>query len=204
MIKQLVLCLALALASFPVSAQWPDPYVPVVAPDTNSLTLYGEVSPESAAKLIAGIQTANEDKTDNPVYLYINSPGGDVLSGGMIVDAMAVSRRPIYTVVVGMAASMAAYIHTYGAKRFMAPHSVLMFHRASVGIEDDMSHIAERMALYTRVIGDYEQHLSKMTGLSLAEIQGHENTQWWLLPSDALRNHLIDGVLNPSKYPTHS
>lgn len=204
--KQLVLCLLLAFVPCPSSAQYLIPLYesPTTAVVTNSVTLYGEVSPENAAKLIAGIQEANEQKTDDPIYLYINSPGGDVLSGGMIVDAMSASRRPIYTVAVGMAASMAAFIHTYGAKRYMAPHSVLMFHRASVGMEDDLSHIAERIALVNRIVAEYEQHLSKLTGLSIAEIQAHENTQWWMLPAEALKNHLIDGVLNPSKYPTHS
>lgn len=203
MIKHLVLCVLLAFTFSIANAQWPEPLIPVVAPDTNSLTLYGEVSQESAAKLIAGIQADNEQKTDAPIYLYINSPGGDVISGGMIVDAIAASRRPIYTVAIGMAASMGALIHTYGVKRYMAPHSILMFHRASIGMEDDLSHIQERINVINRIVAEYEQHLAKLTGLSIAEIQGHENTQWWMLPAEAQKNHLIDGVLNPSKYPTH-
>lgn len=197
--KQLVLCLLLACIPLPASSQI---FIPIPVVSSESVTLYGEVTLDSASRLVAAIQEANEEKTSEPIYLYINSPGGDILSGGMIVDAMAASRRPVYTVDVGLAASMAALIHTYGAKRYMLPHSVLMFHRASMGLEDDISHVEQRIALLEAIVADYEQHLAKMTGLSVAEIQAHEDHQWWMLPAEAQKNHLIDGVLNPPKYPT--
>lgn len=166
----------------------------------NAITLYGAVEESATVKLIDGIQEANKLKTNAPLYLFIHSPGGDVMNGGMIIDAMEASRRPVYTICIGLCASMAAIIHQYGVKRYMFPHALLMFHNASTGMEDDTSHINSRMQMLNRYWMPFELHLAQITKLSLAEVKDHENNQWWLLPEDALTLHMIDGVTNANEH----
>lgn len=60
-----------------------------------------------------------------PIKLYVNSPGGDIYEGFALVDAIQLSKTPIYTYNVGTCASMAFLIYIAGpsASPFRAPCS---------------------------------------------------------------------------------
>lgn len=190
----LVLCLGTAFA---VRAQY------VIAKDlpVSYCTLYGEVNGQSTHDLIGCIEVANRATTDTAIVLYINSPGGSVFDGGMIVDAMISSRRPIVTVDVGYAASMAAYIWTYGTKRYVHPHAMLMFHQATASIDGSESQLEGRVRLLHRITAEYRAHLVSLVG---DEATKHNLEEWWLLPEDAVTLHLADGILIEGDYPPPS
>lgn len=65
-----------------------------------------------------------EDKTRD-LYLFINSPGGEVISGMGIFDIMHVVQAEVQTVCVGVAASMASILLLGGeiTKRLAFPHA---------------------------------------------------------------------------------
>lgn len=77
----------------------------------------------------------NEDDSQ-PIWLYINSPGGEVYSGLAIYDTMQAIKTPVYTCVMGLAASMAFVLSVAGEKkhRFALNHSRLMQHQPLGGI----------------------------------------------------------------------
>ncbi len=65
------------------------------------------------------------------IKLYINSPGGEIDAGLAIYDTMQYVKAPVSTIVVGLAASMAAVILAAGepGRRFALPHSRVMIHQ---------------------------------------------------------------------------
>lgn len=65
-----------------------------------------------------------EDKTKD-LYLFINSPGGEVLSGMAIFDIMQIVEAEVHTVCVGLAASMGSLLLVGGefTKRLAFPHA---------------------------------------------------------------------------------
>ena len=69
-----------------------------------------------------------DHKSADPVTIYINSPGGSVISGMAIYDYIRLMRSPVTTVCVGTAASMAAILFLSGSRRMMLPHSKVMIH----------------------------------------------------------------------------
>lgn len=73
----------------------------------------------------------NEENNDEPVWLYINSPGGECYSGLAVYDTMQLIKAPVYTCVMGLAASMAFVLSIAGEKkhRYALPHSRLMMHQ---------------------------------------------------------------------------
>nr|QKQ12758.1 ATP-dependent Clp protease proteolytic subunit [Oxyria digyna] len=81
-----------------------------------------------------------EDQTQD-LYLFINCPGGWVLPGIAIFDAMQLVLPDIYTICMGIAASMGSFILVGGeiTKRFAFPHAVMIhqpassFHEGSTG-----------------------------------------------------------------------
>nr|YP_010379847.1 clp protease proteolytic subunit [Astragalus pectinatus]UCS40988.1 clp protease proteolytic subunit [Astragalus pectinatus] len=100
------------------------------------LFLGQEVNSEVANQL-AGlmIYLSLEDKTKD-LYLFINSPGGDIISGMAVFDTMHLVEAEVQTVCVGLAASMASVILVGGevTKRLAFPHSRVMIHQPACSL----------------------------------------------------------------------
>lgn len=96
-------------------------------PDKGALLLSGEINETSAAKLIDQLH-ASSDISDDPIFLFINSPGGDVHSGLSIINTILVSPVPVIGVVTGLAASMALKVLQACHYRAMLPQAVCFWH----------------------------------------------------------------------------
>nr|YP_009409917.1 ATP-dependent Clp protease proteolytic subunit [Cressa cretica]ASJ65071.1 ATP-dependent Clp protease proteolytic subunit [Cressa cretica] len=71
-----------------------------------------------------------EDETKD-LFLFINCPGGGVISGLAIYDMMQLVRPDVYTIGIGLAASMGSFILVGGeiTKRLAFPHAWVMIHQ---------------------------------------------------------------------------
>ncbi len=94
------------------------------------LFIKGEITAQSACEFLENIMVLVDDDPDQPIHVFINSPGGEVNAGLMIYDFIKGARTPIKLYCVGMAASMAAIILAGGRKgeRYILPHSKVMIH----------------------------------------------------------------------------
>ena len=77
---------------------------------TRQIILSGEVNKELAEKIVKQLFIMEADSSEKPVYIYIDSPGGDVDSGFAIFDAIRFISCPVYIVGIGLIASAAALI----------------------------------------------------------------------------------------------
>lgn len=105
------------------------------------------------------------DMSKQPVYIYINSCGGDVTIAEAIVDtikALQAAGSKVYTIVTGSAYSAAAYIALAGSKgcRWCYPHGRIMFHSARYPYLTDMT--ATDMQIYSKEIECTNQHLAQL------------------------------------------
>jgi ATP-dependent Clp protease protease subunit len=200
----LVLAFAL-VAYFANATASPFPFLnpaPTPAPEpVSQITLYGRVDDSSAAFVIAKIHEANKAQTNKPIVLFIDSPGGGVLAGNTIINAIHASARPVAAVCVSFCASMGAIIFESGAHRTMMPNSILMLHEMSAGVEGDLSHMTSQISLLQRLNARFEVQLAKIAQLSLEEYHAKAAAQWWMLADEALNAHLADDVGMFADYP---
>jgi ATP-dependent Clp protease protease subunit len=89
-----------------------------------------------------------------PIIIFINSPGGQVVEGWALIDAITNSKTPVYTVNLGQCASMAFMIAIAGHKRYAMPHSEYMMHAGYCGAFDDLNKVKDRIDFET---GEMEQ-----------------------------------------------
>jgi ATP-dependent Clp endopeptidase proteolytic subunit ClpP len=66
-----------------------------------------------------------------PIWLHINSPGGDTLDGLAAADQIAAIRTPVYSVIEGVAASAATLISMACTRRFILPNAFMLVHQLS-------------------------------------------------------------------------
>ena len=93
--------------------------------------LGSEVKDENANAICAQMLLLNAEDPHKDIYLYINSPGGDVYAGLAIYDTMQFVKPDISTISVGIAMSMGALLLTGGAegKRMALPNSKILIHQ---------------------------------------------------------------------------
>ena len=157
--------------------------------------LVGPVTDEQAASVIAQLLHLAA-KSDEDIKLYINSPGGSVSAGMAIYDTMQFITPDVATVCVGRAASMGAVLLSGGAKgkRIMLPHSEVMVHQPSGGIEGqatDMMIAADHIKR-TKVM--LNELLAKNCGKAEEEIASDTERDYWMNAEEALQYGIVDKI----------
>ncbi len=104
----------------------------------NSRTVFltEPVDVQTSAELIKQLMHLEHEDNESEITLYINSPGGEVISGLAVYDYISAMKAPVRTVCIGTAASMGAILFLAGDKRQMLPHTRLMIHDPSYGHND--------------------------------------------------------------------
>jgi ATP-dependent Clp protease protease subunit len=69
-----------------------------------------------------------------PIYLYINSCGGEIANGYAIIDTIETSKTPVYGVVIGYAYSMGGLILLACHKKIGFKNSTILLHDGSMGV----------------------------------------------------------------------
>ncbi len=161
------------------------------------LFLSGEVTSDSMDTLVAQMLFLNSVSHD-PIHLYINSGGGECYSGLELVSVMNYIESPVYTTVLGLAASMGAVIASNGEKghRKALPYSRFMIHQPSSGVgystfRDQQIHLKEMESLKQ----DLYQVLAKNSGQSVEEIERLCDRDNWMKPEEAIAMGFLDGVI---------
>lgn len=95
--------------------------------------LTDEVTAETTNEILKQLMYLENSECGDDITLYINSPGGDVVSGLALFDYISIMKKTVNTVCTGTAASMGAILFLAGKRRSMLPHTRLMIHDPSFG-----------------------------------------------------------------------
>jgi ATP-dependent Clp protease protease subunit len=150
-----------------------------------------------ASLVIAQLLFLESEDPDKDINLYINSPGGSVSSGLAIYDTMQYIRPDIYTICIGMAASMAAVLLTGGTKgkRTALPNSRIMIHQPWGGVQGTATDISiqaeEILRMKKRINEIIAKHCDKAVGL----VEKDTDRDYYLSSEEAKNYGLIDNIL---------
>lgn len=159
------------------------------------ITLYTEINDNTAKFIINRLNKLSEDKKNNkPILFYINSIGGDISAGIRIINAMMVSRRPVYTINVGIAASMSAYIFSHGKLRIMLPNTTLMFHHASISISGDIESVTGRILDIRDTMERLDRYVCDRSGYNYNMYRFKISNEWWIDMKQASELGFVDSV----------
>jgi len=164
------------------------------------LFLSGQVDAQTMDIMIAQLLYLNSvDNRD--ISIYINSPGGDVVSGLSLIDTINYIESDVSTVCLGMAASMGAVILSCGAKgkRFVLPHSRVMIHSVSSGFKGHTADIKIEMEQTLKCQEDIYKILSENCGKPFEEIEVLCDRDKWFIGKEAVDLGIADKVLIKSK-----
>lgn len=160
--------------------------------------LTGEIEDEMAASVISQLIYLDNAGTD-PIDLYINSPGGSVSAGLAIYDVIHNLNAEVNTICIGKAASMAAVILSGGTgKRWLLPHSEVMIHQPSGGVDGQATDILITATHIESVRAVLNGILSENCHIDRAKIEEATERDHWMRAAEALEFGIADGVMRKS------
>jgi ATP-dependent Clp protease protease subunit len=157
----------------------------------------GEINMWTANLTMAQLLYLEAEEPDKEIYLYINSYGGDVYSGLAIYDTMQYIKSPVYTICVGMAASMAAILLAGGekGKRFALPHSRILIHQPWGSVGGQATDIEIHAREFVKTKEEVKKLLAHHTGQPIEKIAKDIERDYFMSPDEAKKYGIIDEIL---------
>lgn len=161
---------------------------------------HGEVESNMCNVVVAQLLFLEAENADQPISLYVNSPGGSVYDGLAVYDVMQYIKSPVHTYVTGMAASMGSFIAQAGepGHRYLMPRAITMIHQPSSGTRGKVSDmeidLIESLRIKKEMTELYVQHNSR--GITYDQFSQYMDRDKWLTAPAALELGLADQIVS--------
>jgi ATP-dependent Clp endopeptidase proteolytic subunit ClpP len=177
------------------SADWVDIYNRLYR--ERIIFLGQEIDDEIANQIIAVMLYLDSEDNSKPIYLYINSPGGSVISGLAMYDTMKHIKSEVVTINVGLAASMSSFILAAGqkGKRLALPHSRVMIHQPMGGAQGQASDIEVEAQQILRIRKSLTEDYAEMSGRPYEKVLQDMDRDNFMSSYEAAEYGLVDRVI---------
>lgn len=167
--------------------------------------LGSEIFDEVANIITAQMLFLESTDSQKDIYMYINSPGGEVYAGLGIYDTMQYVTCDVATICTGIAASMAAILLAAGTKgkRSALPHSRIMIHQPMGGVSGQASDIEITAREIQKLKNELYEIISIHSGQPFEKVARDSDRDHWMKADEALQYGMIDEVLIPKKTQSH-
>ena len=158
--------------------------------------LSGEIN-DSTANIVVSELLYLDSLNHKDIFLYINSPGGQITSGMAIYDTMNYIKSDVRTICIGMAASMGAFILSSGTKgkRYSLKNSEIMIHQPLGGASGRASDIKIHAEHILKIKAKINKILSLNTGKSINKICKDCECDKYMDANEALEYGIIDKII---------
>lgn len=163
---------------------------------SRNVIITGTIDDKLAQKTVMHLLALTEE-SDDPINLYISSPGGHVESGDMVHDMIKFIRPEVRTIGSGWVASAGALIFI-GAKkenRFCLPNTRFLLHQPSGGIGGTATEMQIQAEQIRRMCERFELLFAAATGQTPDRIRKDTSRDFWLTTDEALKYGLLGSVI---------
>jgi ATP-dependent Clp protease protease subunit len=137
----------------------------------------------------------------DPVRVFINTPGGSADDGFAICDIIRFVTAPVFTICVGLNAS-AGTIALLGApkeRRFALPSARIMIHQPSGGGRGRASDIEITADEIQKLRDKANELIAKETGRSAEQVNKDTDRDYWMSAEEAKKYGLVSRIVRSAK-----
>jgi len=162
------------------------------------ILLTDEITDQLSSLIVAEILYLNAQDQNEPITMYINSPGGSIYAGLAIYDIMKKVKCPISTIGIGLCASMGAFLLSAGdkGKRYALENTEIMIHQPLGGSQGQVSDIEIMTKRYMYLKDKLNSLLAQHTGQEIKKIAKDTDRDYFMSATEAKEYGLIDEVLS--------
>lgn len=161
-----------------------------------TIIISGEINKELAERVMKQLLVL-EGESDDPIDIYIDSPGGDADAGFAIFDFIRFVKPVIRIIASGLAASAGSLI-LLAAKpenRLSMPNARILIHQPLGGAQGSATEIEIQATQILKLKLRINQVISKETGKPIEEVAKDTERDFWMTPEEALQYGIISRVV---------
>ena len=164
---------------------------------TRQIVLTGEVNKELADSIAKQLLILDSEDNKSPIYMYIDSPGGDVDAGFAIYDVIRFVKAPVYLIGMGLIASAATLILIAVPKerRIGLPNSRYLIHQPLGGMRGVATDIEIYAKDMEKIRAKLNSLIAEQTGTSLEQVTKDTERDFWLDSDEAVKYGLISKII---------
>jgi ATP-dependent Clp protease, protease subunit len=161
-----------------------------------------EITDNVASTIASLMYLLDREDQEEPISLWINSPGGGISDCFAIYDMMYRVKAPIRTVCVGAASSCAALLLSAGTKgeRFCMSHSRVMIHDVQIS---NLGGSGSDIDVETKEINSlrnmFNEIMARHTGQTLSKIKRDVQRDYYMSAEQAKEYGVVDKIMPNSK-----
>ena len=161
------------------------------------LTIFGEIN-DKIARSVTERLLALASENDDPITLYISSPGGHVESGDVVYDIIKFIKPVVRVIGTGWVASAAATIYLAADKenRFALPNTRFLIHQPLGGSRGDATDIAIQAEQIVKTKSRINQLIAEETGQPLDKVAQDTDRDYWMTVDEALSYGIVSKIVN--------
>ncbi|WP_392663329.1 ATP-dependent Clp protease proteolytic subunit [Amaricoccus sp. B4] len=154
---------------------------------SRNVIIAGEINDKLASRAVTHL-LALAEASDDPINVFISSPGGHVESGDMVHDVIQFIKPTVRTIGSGWVASAGALIFVGAARenRYCLPNTRFLLHEPRGGIggqATDMMIQAEQIRIMRE---RFHKLFAEATGQSQEKIEKDTGRDFWLTAAEAI------------------
>ena len=160
----------------------------------NHISIIGQITDSTTEKFIKDIQPFIKKN----IYIYIDSPGGEVHAGENIIQYMNYKKHQNHSLqcIANQAMSMAFHIFQHCDKRLILPNTILMQHQMSLQTSGQLENINNYLNLLNAVNERLIQIESTRLKISPEEYKYNIMSDWWLYGEEAITQNVADELID--------
>ncbi len=164
--------------------------------ETRTIILSGEVDKDLAEKVVTQLLLL-EAAGDDPIKVFIDSPGGDVDAGYAIFDMIRFVKPDVYTIGMGLVASAGALILLAAPKehRLGFPNSHYLIHQPLSGIRGVATEIEIHAKELEKLRLKLNLLISEETGQDITKVGKDTDRDFWMNADESKEYGLISKII---------
>ncbi len=142
-----------------------------------------------------------DQEGDEPIKLYLNSPGGDVDAGFAIYDMAQFIDSPVICISAGLTASAAvvALLAAPAERRLSLPNSRFLLHQPSTGVRGSTADIEIEADEILKMRDRINELIAEQTGQDLEKVEKDTQRNFWMDADQALDYGLISRIVESKR-----
>jgi ATP-dependent Clp protease protease subunit len=164
---------------------------------SRSISIFGQIDEKIARSVTEQLLALSAD-SDEPVTIYVSSPGGHVESGDVIYDMIKFIKPTVRVVGTGWVASAATNIYLAAKKenRFSLPNTRYLVHQPSGGSQGSATDIQIQMDEIVKTKARINKIIADETGRPLEQVEKDTDRDYWMSVDEAIDYGIVSKVIN--------
>ena len=161
-----------------------------------TVTLFGEINQEVARRTAEKL-LALSFESDDPITIYIGSPGGHVESGDTIYDMIRFIRPVVRVVGTGWVGSIATHIYLAPEKenRYCLPNTRFLIHQPHGGFGGTASDVEIHAREILKTRERINATIAERTGQPLQRVEKDTDRDYWMSPEESMEYGIVGRIL---------